>query len=105
MSASERFKVLSCTESIRTDLRGSSVRAAAFTGAAAAGDFAIRIGSTAVLARLILPEHFGLVMMVMAITAVADQLRELGLSAATVQQKEITHEQVSNLFWVNVLAG
>ena len=68
-------------------------------------DFAIRIGSTAVLARLILPEQFGLVMMVMAVTAVADQLRDLGLSTATVQKAEISHAEISNLFWVNLTAG
>src|SRR4051812_2131167 len=105
MDASERFKQLTSTEAIRGDLRRNSVRAAAFTGASSGGDFVIRIVSTAILARLILPEHFGLVMMVMVVTAVAEQLRELGLSAATIQQKEITHEQVTNLFWINVLAG
>jgi O-antigen/teichoic acid export membrane protein len=105
MDKAEKFRRLTCTQSVRADLRGTSVRAAAFTGVASAGDFLIRIGSTAVLARLIVPEHFGLVMMVTAVTAIAEQLRELGLSAATVQQKEITHEQVTNLFWINTLAG
>ncbi len=74
----------------------------AATAAAAFSDFAVRIGSTAVLARLLLPEHFGLVMMATAVTAVADQLRDLGLSSATVQKPEITHAEVTNLFWVNV---
>jgi PST family polysaccharide transporter len=105
MDKAEKFRRLTCTEKVRADLRGTSVRAATFTGIASAGDLLIRIGSTAVLARLIVPEHFGLVMMVMAVTAIAEQLRELGLSAATVQQKEITHEQVTNLFWINTLAG
>lgn len=68
-------------------------------------DFALRLGSTAILARLILPEYFGLVMMVTAVTAIADQFRDLGLSTATVQQKEITHAEVSNLFWINAGAG
>ena len=31
--------------------------------------------------------------------------REAGLSTATVQQNKITHAQVSNLFWINVLLG
>src|SRR5687768_8605083 len=105
MDKAERFRQLTCTAEVRRDLRGRSVRAAGLSGLASAGDFVIRISSTAVLARLIIPEHFGLVMMVMAVTAVAEQLRELGLSAATVQQKEITHEQVTNLFWINVAAG
>jgi O-antigen/teichoic acid export membrane protein len=105
MNQAEKFKRLTCTEAIRNDLRASSVRAAAFTGAAGAADFILRIGSTAILARLILPEHFGLVMMVTAVTAIADQFRDLGLSTATVQRKEISHREVSNLFWINLSAG
>jgi PST family polysaccharide transporter len=103
MNQAEKFRQLTSTDRIRKNLRASSVRAAASTGAAGFGDFVIRLGSTAILARLILPEDFGLVMMVTAVTAIADQLRELGLSAATVQKKEISEEEVTNLFWVNVL--
>lgn len=105
MSQAEKFKRLICTEAIRKDLRSSSVRAAGFTWAAGTADFVLRIGSTAILARLLLPEQFGLVMMVMAVTAVADQFRDLGLSTVTVQRKEIGHEEVTNLFWINILAG
>lgn len=105
MTSAEKFRALTCTQTLRANLGARSVRAAAFTAAAGFGDFAIRIGSTAILARLILPEHFGLIMMTGAVIAVADQLRELGLSSATVQQPEITHAQVTNLFWINAAAG
>lgn len=102
MTSVEKFRQLTCTENVRKNLAGHSVRAAVFTTAAGFTDFAIRIGSTAILARLILPEQFGLVMMATAVIVIADQLRELGLSAATVQQPTISHEEVTNLFWVNV---
>lgn len=105
MNSADSFKRLTCTNAIRNDLRGSSVRAAAFTWSAGAAEFILRLGSTAILARLILPEYFGLVMMVTAVTSVADQFRDLGLSTATVQEKEITHKEITNLFWINVLAG
>ena len=32
-------------------------------------------------------------------------MRILGLSEATIQRKEISHEQVSALFWINVAIG
>ena len=105
MTKAERFQKLTCTAEIRSDLRTKSVRAATFAWTAGAGDFALRFGSTAILARLVVPEHFGLVMMVTAFTSIADQFRDLGLSTATVQRKAITHEEVSNLFWINVTAG
>jgi O-antigen/teichoic acid export membrane protein len=105
MTKAERFQQLTCTKEIRGDLRTKSVRATMFAWSAGLGDFALRFGSTAVLARLVLPEHFGLVMMVTALTSIADQFRDLGLSTVTVQRKDITYEEVSNLFWINVTAG
>jgi O-antigen/teichoic acid export membrane protein len=104
-ATARRFEALTSTTALRNDLRGRSVRAAAFTWTAGVGDFALRFGSTAILARLVLPEHFGLVMMVSAVTAIADQFRDLGLSTVTVQRKDITHEETSNLFWINVACG
>jgi len=65
----------------------------------------LRLGSTAILARLISPDHFGLFMMVSAVTAIADQFRDLGLSTATIQRERITHDEVSSLFWINTMAG
>jgi O-antigen/teichoic acid export membrane protein len=105
MNKAERFDRLVGTDAIRKDLRCRSVRGAGFTWAAGIADFVLRIGSTAILARLILPQQFGLVMMVTAITAVADQFRDLGLSTVTIQRKTINHQQVTNLFWMNVFAG
>jgi PST family polysaccharide transporter len=105
MTKAERFQQLTSTAEVQGDLRAKSVRAATFTWTAGVGDFILRFGSTAILARLVLPEHFGLVMMVTAFTSIADQFRDLGLSTVTVQRKEITYEEVSNLFWINVAAG
>lgn len=82
-------------------LKTRSIRAAFWTSASSFADFALRIGSIAVTARLIIPEHFGLFMMVTAITAIVEQVRELGLSSATVQRQTLSHAEVSNLFWIN----
>jgi PST family polysaccharide transporter len=105
ITSSQKFHVLICTTAVQSDLRGKSVRAAALTWLTGMFDFALRIGSTAVLARLLLPDQFGVVMMVTAVTAIAEQFKDLGLSTATVQRKEITFEEVTNLFWINVAAG
>jgi PST family polysaccharide transporter len=43
--------------------------------------------------------------MVTAFTALLVLLRELGLSTATIQRAEITHAQISVLFWINASAG
>lgn len=68
-------------------------------------NFALRIGSLMVLARLLDPKDFGLVGMVTAFTGVLSLFRDFGLSSATVQRVEVTEEQVSTLFWINAVVG
>jgi PST family polysaccharide transporter len=68
-------------------------------------ELVLQIGSMVILARLLLPEHYGLISMVTALVAVAARFADLGLEQATIQRKDITHEQVSNLFWINVAIG
>jgi O-antigen/teichoic acid export membrane protein len=64
--------------------------------------FLLGIASTVVLARMLIPEHFGLVGMVTALTVLLERFQDIGLGDAIVQKKEITHEQVSTLFWINI---
>jgi PST family polysaccharide transporter len=68
-------------------------------------DFVLRVGSMSILARMLLPEYFGLLTMVMVVTAVVDRLKDLGLTVVTIQRKTITHEEVSTLFWINAAGG
>jgi PST family polysaccharide transporter len=69
------------------------------------GETALRLASIVVLARLLLPEEFGLVAMVTALTAAAGTLSQLGLSTPTVQRREIGHGEVTNLFWIGIALG
>ena len=64
--------------------------------------FLLGIASTVVLARLLVPEHFGLIGMVAALTVLIERFQDIGLGDAIIQRKEITHEQVSTLFWINL---
>jgi PST family polysaccharide transporter len=57
------------------------------------------------MARLLDPQDFGLVAMVTVITGIYELFSTAGLSAATVQKFTISDEQISALFWINVLVG
>ena len=59
----------------------------------------------AVLARLLTPADFGLLAMVATFTRLIQLFRDLGLGTVTVQRTDISQEQVSYMFWVNVAAG
>jgi PST family polysaccharide transporter len=58
-----------------------------------------------VLARLLLPEDFGKVGMVMVITGFASVFFEMGFGHALIQKENLTDEDTSSVFWFNVIAG
>ncbi|HTZ72394.1 MAG TPA: lipopolysaccharide biosynthesis protein [Candidatus Aquilonibacter sp.] len=87
------------------DLRHRAIRGGSAKVLAQAANFTLRIGSLMILARLLDPKDFGLVGMVTAITGVLSLFRDFGLSSATVQRVEVTDQQVSTLFWINVAVG
>ncbi len=84
-------------------MRGRSVRGGAVTLANQALKFLLTLGSIAILARLLTPEDFGLIAMVIIIIGFIAIFKDMGLAMATVQRAEISHGQVSTLFWVNLL--
>src|ERR1700739_1188706 len=87
------------------DLRGRAIRGGFAKVCSQGANFALRVGSLMVLARLLDPKDFGLVGMVTAFTGVLTLFRDFGLSSATVQRVEVTDDQVSTLFWINSLVG
>jgi O-antigen/teichoic acid export membrane protein len=87
------------------DLKEKAIRGGAVRLAAQVANLSLRMGALVVLARLLSPEDFGLVGMVTALTGVLTWFRDFGLSAAVVQRSDITNDQHSTLFWINVLIG
>lgn len=94
-----------CNKHLKNDLKGRSVRGGVVTITAQAIKFALRMGSTVVLARLLSPEDYGLIGMATVIIGFVELFKDLGLSAATVQKAEINHQQVSTLFWINLIVS
>ena len=87
------------------DLRHRAIRGGSAKVLAQAANFSLRVGSLMILARLLDPKDFGLIGMVTAITGVLSLFRDFGLSSATIQRVEVTTQQISTLFWINVLVG
>lgn len=87
------------------DLKEKTIRGGLARIIAQVANFALRLGSLMMLARLLGPADFGLVGMVTALTGVLDLFRGFGLSVAAVQKESITEEQMSTLFWINILVG
>jgi O-antigen/teichoic acid export membrane protein len=87
------------------DLRERAIRGGFAKACAQTVTWVIRLGSLMVLARLLAPKDFGLVGMVAAFTGVLNLFRDFGLSSAAVQRGHVTDDQISSLFWINILVG
>ncbi|MGD8327963.1 MAG: lipopolysaccharide biosynthesis protein [Acidobacteriota bacterium] len=93
--------------SFRRKATGLGPRAAAaggVTGVAELLKVAVQTLALAALARVLTPDDFGVVAMVSAVIGLV-ALSDLGLPAATVQRGDLTHDEASSLFWINVAAG
>lgn len=55
-----------------------------------------------ILARLLDPEHYGVLSMMVIFTTLADVFIQKGFSTALIQNKEVTEEDYSSVFWVSL---
>lgn len=82
-----------------------AVRGAAVTMAAQTSKIGLQVLSVVFLARLLDPDAYGLIAMVMAIVGVAEIFRDFGLSSAAIQSPTLSRAERDNLFWLSTLLG
>lgn len=86
-------------------LAGSAVSGAAVGSMTQALRWGLQLLSLVILARLLSPSDYGVLAMVLALVGIGEVLRDLGLSTAAIQVKEISQQERSNLFWISVAIG
>ena len=89
-------------EPSREDLKKKSISGAAINMVSQMVKFALLFINQVVMARLLVPQDFGLVAMVAPVMAFVVMFADLGLSQATIQRAKISQQELSFLFWVNV---
>ena len=90
---------------LHDDLAGRSTRGGAVTISAQVVKVVVQLGTIVILGRLLDPHAFGLIAMVAVVLTFVDAFKDLGLSTATIQRNDISHSDVSTLFWVNASLG
>ncbi|MGI0107074.1 MOP flippase family protein [Salinimicrobium sp. WS361] len=65
----------------------------------------LKIAIGAVLARLLLPEDYGLIGMITVATGFLFILKDFGFGAALVQKKNVEEIEYDSVFWLNVIIG
>ena len=87
------------------DFKGRTVRGGFAKLCGQVVGLVFRLGFLVIMARLLDPEDFGLVAMVTVVTGFYEIFTSAGLSSATIQKATVTDEQISTLFWINILVG
>ncbi|MBE7473843.1 MAG: colanic acid exporter [Anaerolineae bacterium] len=65
----------------------------------------LQYGILIVLTRLLSPQEFGLVAMIVVFTGFIEMFRELGLGAALVQNQQVKDIHYTSVFWLNLVTG
>jgi PST family polysaccharide transporter len=88
-----------------SDLGGRVVRGAGYQILTMVLRTVITIGSTAVLARLLMPRDFGYIAMATVVTELAALFSSFGLVNVLVQRRRMTRLQVDTVFWAMLALG
>ena len=94
-SSQEHFN----TDELAANLKQKSMQSGLITFASQPLKLVLGIGSTAILARLLTPEDFGLLAMVTPVFLLVDSLSNFGLETAVVQKDYLDLRQASAIFW------
>ncbi|WP_226682035.1 teichuronic acid biosynthesis protein TuaB [Sutcliffiella horikoshii] len=65
----------------------------------------IQVVQFALLGNLLSKEQFGIVGMITTVVIFTQILLDMGFSAAIIQKEKVTNEQLSTLYWLNIIVG
>lgn len=65
----------------------------------------VQLAQLAILARFLDPSDFGLMAVMMVVIGFSQAFQDMGLSNAIIQRQNITHTQLSSLYWLNIASG
>lgn len=86
-------------------LKKQTFSAVRWTSLAMIGKAALGFLQLAILARVLAPADFGLMALVVAVIGFAQIFADMGVSNAIIHHQEISQEEFSSLYWLNVTAG
>lgn len=84
------------------DLRRTAISGTAFIAVSQICKITLQFATLLVVSRLLKPDDFGVVAMVMPIVGILPLLQDFGLQQALIQAHSVSEAQVNRIFWVNV---
>jgi O-antigen/teichoic acid export membrane protein len=65
----------------------------------------IQLGQIVIISRMLRPEHYGLMGMIMVFVVLAISMNDLGISNAIIHRQKVTRNELSSLYFINLAAG
>jgi O-antigen/teichoic acid export membrane protein len=65
----------------------------------------LQFAQLSILTRFLDPADFGLMAVMMVVIGFSQAFQDMGISHAIIQRQEISHIQLSSLYWLNIAAG
>jgi O-antigen/teichoic acid export membrane protein len=87
------------------NLKEKAVSGFKWTSFATIAVVSVQVIQLLVVSRYLAPKDFGLVAIVTTIIFFMRSFSDMGVSAAVIHKKEITDDQFSSLFWLNIFVG
>lgn len=87
------------------DLKSRSVTGATWLVIAQVSGQILKFAVATILARLLAPQEFGLIAMVLVFSGFARLFNDMGFSAALIQKQDVNERHFSSIFWLNVFAS
>jgi len=82
-----------------------AVHGVKWTGTSTIATSVLMYVKLAILAHLLSPKDFGLMAMVMVIIGLGQAFADLGFGTAIIWRQDVTSEQLSTLYWLNIIGG
>jgi O-antigen/teichoic acid export membrane protein len=86
-------------------LKTSAISGAKWTTISTLATTLIQLALIAILARFLSPGDFGLMAIMMVVIGFSQAFMDMGISNALIHRQNITHTQLSSLYWLNIGSG
>lgn len=86
-------------------LKNSAISGVKWTSISMVVVTALQLLQLSILARYLAPTDFGLMAILMIVIGFSQAFMDMGVSNAIIQRENITHSQLSSLYWLNTLSG
>lgn len=87
------------------DLKGQAVRAVKWTSFSTVIVALLQFLQLIILSKFLSAEEFGLVAIVSVVVGFAQIFIDMGISNAIIHKQQTTHNQLSTLYWLNIISG